>query len=212
MANANITTIVTSLGLVTLDATQVNNFQDDVIFELARGAFGEVLAQVGAAFIAVTGGTATYALPAVASGARTPLVVCFDDFQLAQVRKDEAWAHQVDWRNSPGVRPIGYVQDPEDRVNFSLVPVPRRDGATIGGSTPFTFTQWPADNITVIFAATDVTFSGTTYDDLKLPIALEVLSRELGRDSDHQDKLASQVARALAQFFFEMFNPSGVLT
>jgi hypothetical protein len=209
MSNAAITTIINDLGVVITSNTPTNNFQDDVIFEMARGAFGEVMPQVDASFIAVTAGTATYTLP-TSSSARTPLLIFYDDFQLSRVTKDEAWSYRSDWRRTTSDKPVGYVLDPEDRTQFSLIPVPRRDGQSIGVTTPYN--GFAAENVLVIYTVSDVAFAGTTYDDLKLPIALEVLSRELGRDSDHKDELASQIARSLAQFFFEMFTPFGVQT
>jgi len=208
MSNAAITTIITQLSTTATDGTVTNSFQDDVIFELSRGVYPDVLAQVGSAFIAVTAGTARYSLP-TASGARTPLALFYDTKQLLLLRKDEAWAYDEAWRNAPHNQVVGYTFDPEDRPNFALVPPPRRDGATIGGNTPTVVTAWPDANITAVYANTDLTFPGTTYDDLKLPIALEVMAREFGRDSDHEDKMMTEVCHNLAEFFFLMFTPVG---
>lgn len=210
MSNAAITTIITGLATVATDGTATNAFQDDVIFELARGAYPDVLAQVGAAFVAVTAETATYTIP-TASNARTPLMIFHDTRQLFHVRKDEAWAYEAEWRDAPDPHVVGYVMEPEDRPNFALVPPPKVAGATIGGAVP-TGATFPAGNILVVYAQSDTAFAGTTYDDLKLPVALEALSRELARDSDHQDKMAADVAHNLADFFFRMTVPVGVLT
>lgn len=208
MANAAITTLVTGLGTISTDSTITDQFQHDVIFELARGVYPNVLGQVGAAFITTSATNARYTLP-TASGARTPLAVFYDVFQLLQITKEEARSYDNAWRGSPTQQVVGYTFDPEDRPNFSLVPPPREAGATIGGNTPTNVTTWPVNNITVIYAATDNAFAGTTYDDLKLPIAFEVLAREFGRDSDHQDIAMSQISHNMAAFFFAMFNPIG---
>lgn len=208
MANANITTIITSLAVIPADTTATDSFQDDVIYELARGVYPDVLAQVGASFIAAVAGTERYLIP-TASNARTPLALFYGDTQLLQLRKQEAWAYDQAWRNAPLPSVIGYTYDPEDRVAFSLVPPPFRSGGAIGGNTPTNVTAWPDGNITIIYATSDTAFAGTTYDDLKLPIALEVLAREFGRDSDHQDLAFAQYCHGLSGFFFLMFNPVG---
>lgn len=208
MANAAITTLITGLGTIATDSTITDQFQNDVIFELSRGVYPNVLAQVGSAFVAATAGNARYTIPTT-SGARTPLMIFYDIYQLLQITKEEARSYDEAWRGNPTQQVVGYTFDPEDRVNFSLVPPPRESGATIGGNTPTNVTTWPQNNITVIYAATDTAFAGTTYDDLKLPIAFEVLAREFGRDSDHQDITMSQISHNMAAFFFAMFNPIG---
>lgn len=208
MANSDINTVITQLGVMALDTTATNSFQDDVIFELSRGAHTGNLGQSGAAFVAITAGTERYSIP-TASGARTPLAIIYDDTQLLLLRKDEAWAYDEAWRKSLSDTIVGVVMDPEDRINFSLVPAPLRTGDAISGQTPIAVTAFPSNNVTVVYAASDTTYPGTTYDDFKLPIALEVLAREFGRDSDHHDEGFSQLARVMSTFFFGMTVPKG---
>jgi hypothetical protein len=208
MPNAAISTIVTNLATVSYDTTARDNFEDGIINELARGANPGILAQVGTAFIAVTNATERYSLP-VASGARTIITLHHDNVQLLQVRKDEAWHYDTSWRRTPARKTIGYVLDPEDRTSFSVIPPPIADGATIGGQTPTTITAWPTGNITVIYANADTAFAGTTYDDLKMPIALETLQREFARDSNHQDNAFAESCGLLASIFYGMFMPLG---
>jgi hypothetical protein len=209
MPNATITTLVNQLALVTIDNTVQQSFQDDVIFELARGMYPGVRAQTTAAFIAATAGTAQYTLPTASPAfQRVPLVICYDDRQLAQVSRTEAWEYEEEWRRNPSAHVVGYLQDPEDRTVFSLVPPPRTDGAAIGTNTPTNVTTWPAGNITVIAASADTTFPSAVYADLILPIALEVLAREFARDSDHQDEVFAATCHTLASLFFGMFGPA----
>lgn len=208
MSNAAITTIITSLAVISTDGTSTNSFQDDVIYELSRGSYPDVLATVGTAFIATVADQERYSIP-TASAARTPLMIFWDDLQLLQLRKQEAWEYDQAWRDGPRPQVVGYTFDPEDRTAFSLVPPPSRAGATIGANTPLAVTTWPQENITIIYATSDTAFAGTTYDDLKLPIALEVLAREFARDSDHQDLAFTSYCHGLADFFFLMFNPLG---
>ena len=205
MANASITTLITGLALVTTDGTATDSFQNDVIYELARGMYPGILGQTGASFIAAVADTARYTLP---SGAVLPLLVFYDINQIMRIRKDEAWSFDALWREAPAQVVVGYVQDPEDRSSFALIPPPKRAGDAIGAYTPFT-AGWAGGNIAVIYSAAVVAFTGTTYDDLKLPIAFEVIARELARDSNHQDKVAADVAHNMASLFFSMFTPLG---
>lgn len=207
MAHADINTILTGLALVDLTQAITDDFQDDVMYELSRGAFPGLLVQTGASYVAVTGGTERYTLP-TASNARTLLALFYDQTHLFQLRKDEAWAANAEWRDDPEPVVSGFIQDPEDRSSFSLVPPPKYDGETVGAATPFNGT-WVEGNITAIYAEGDTAFGGATYIDLKMPIAFEVLAREFARDSDHQDKTAADVAHNMAELLFLMSNPVG---
>lgn len=210
MSSAAITTIVNGFAVVTVDNTAQQTFQDDVIFELARGVYPDVLGQVDAAFVATVAEQVQYTIPtATPNFQRTPITVFYDTIQLALIRKTEAWEYDEQWRDAPHHQVVGYLLDPEDRTVVSLVPPPKIAGDAIGGNTPIAVTTWPDKNLTIISAKSDPAFAGTTYADLQLPIALEVLAREFSRDSDHQDSMYAQVCRNLSQFFFGMFMPVG---
>jgi hypothetical protein len=210
MANANITTLVNGFAVVPVDNTAQQNFQDDVIFEIARGVIPNVLVQVRADFIAAVAGQERYTLSQTAlASPRTPLMIFYDATQLTLIRKLEAWEYATAWRRSPNPTVVGYTFDPEDRFAFSLVPPPTRSGAAIGANTPTNVTTWPDGNITVVATWSDLNFLGANYVDLHLPIALEVLAREFARDSDHQDLTMSTMCRNLSQFFFRMTQPAG---
>lgn len=216
MANATITTYAQDLSNVKLDTQQHTttgagtpaatlNYQDDIIFEMAAGAMPGVLVQVAAEFLPTVAGDTVFDLPTV-DGARTLLEVFFDDRQLAFIRKDEAWSFDPEWRVTPTARPFGYVLDPEDRTQFSIFPPPKNDGDTIGASTPLGG-PFPVGNVGIIYARTDLAFAGSTYRDLFLPMAFEVLSRELAMDSDHRDDEGAKNAHMLAEVFFKLSFP-----
>lgn len=209
MPNATISTMVTDLATVTVDATAVNNYEDEIIFELSRGAFPGCLVQTGASFTQAIKNQGTYSLPTVDS-ARTVLMLMFDTTQLARSRKDEGWMLDPAWRTSPKSKPLAYVTDPENRTDYTLIPPPNTTGDDPTGITPLDET-FPSLDITVVYAKTDLTFATGPYRDILLPIAFETLSRELGRDSDHQDKVASDVASKLADFFLSMAFPERVV-
>ncbi len=209
MPSSTITTLVQQLDVIPVDSTAQGNFQDEIIYELARGRFPRVVPpQTGAVFLAVTASTERYTVATASPNFhRTPIAICYDTRQLAQIRKEEAWEYLEAWRRSPRSTVVGFTMDPEDRVSFSVVPPPRRNGDAIGSNTPTSITTWPSGNLTVIATRSDTTFPGSTYSDYQLPIALETLAREFARDSDHQDTTFAQVCRQLAQFFFAMTTP-----
>lgn len=205
MANTSVDALIDDLACVIVDSTATDNLQNDVLYELARGSMPGVVFQTGAAFTQAIKNTATYSLPA-ASGARSILTVHYDGQELATARKDEAWNVSEVWRTDPKARPVSYVTDPENRTDYTLIPPPIVSGAAPIGD-PAVDEDFVPLNIVVIFMKTDLTLALGPYQDTYLPIAFEVLGRELGRDSNHQDKNASQIAHKLAEFFFQMAFP-----
>jgi len=206
MANATITTLAGAIATVTLDATQSDTYQDEIIRELARLSMPWVLVQTGASFVAAVRGQAVYSLP-TADGARTALMICFDDKQLAHARYDEAMFFDDAWRDSQA-RPVAFLNDTINRAQFAVVPTPPADGAAIA-LTPLDFTTWPDGNLTVIYAKSDTAFAGSSYNDTYLAMAFEIIARELGRDSDHTDPEAAALAKTLANVFWRLSFPEG---
>jgi hypothetical protein len=133
-------------------------------------------------------------------------MLAYDGGDLNLARKDEAWALDPAWRTSPKARPLAYLMDPENRTDFTLVPPPIVSGIAPAGS-PVTADAFEPMNLVAIYARTDLTLEDGPYRDLQLPLALETVARELGRDSDHQDRSASEIAHKLADFFARMALP-----
>jgi hypothetical protein len=204
MANSTVTALVTSIATVALDATQINVYQDEVIFDLARLAQPRSIIQTGASFVAAVKGQAVYDLP-TADGARTALLLIYDETQLALARYDEAMMFNEAWRSKED-RPIAYINDTINRTQFGVVPTPSLDGEAIA-LTPLDFVTWPGSNFTVIYAKSDTAYAGTNLTDTYLALAFEVLARELGRDSDHKDPEAAAMAKALATVFWQLSFP-----
>lgn len=203
MANATITTLIGQITTVTPDSTATDSFQDNVFYELARLAFPGIIVQTAPTFVEAVKAQDTYDLP---TNHRTPLLVLFDERQLALARLDEARYFGQDWRRTPG-DPFAVILDPENRDQFALVPPPRADGEALGVETPLVFTDWPEGDITVISTVVDTAFAGTNYADTHLAVAFEVVARELGRDSDHMDDEAAKVAKQMANLFWRMSFP-----
>ena len=204
MANATISSLVQSIATVAVDATQIDTYQDEVITDLARLAIPRVIVQTGASFVAAVKGQAVYDLP-TGDGARTALMIVYDETQLTLARYDEAMMFSDTWR-AQQARPIAYLNDTINRAKFAVVPTPSLDGAAIA-LTPLDYITWPDSNLTVIHAKSDTAYAGTNYTDTHLAVAFEVLARELGRDSDHKDPVASATAKALATVFWQLSFP-----
>lgn len=208
--------ITTSASYPNTDQTPTDNAQNDVFFELSRGMFEDVLAKAGADFIAVTARTRRYTLPTTA---KLPLAIFYGPRYLYQIRKDESWATDPFMQQTQADHVVGVIFDPENRTQFALVPPPSHDGRAINpGDTPLNFTGvFPEGNVTVLYTRSDLAFPGdlapeSTYSDLQLPIAIEVMAREYERDSNHQDSNFAQVCHTVAKFFFGMFVPKGLPT
>lgn len=204
MPNATVTALVQTLATVAVDATQIGSYQDQTINDLARLYIPRALVQTGASFVAAVKGQAVYDLPTT-DGARTALLIIYDETQLSLARYDEAQMFNQAWRDEQS-RPIAYINDTINRAKFAVVPTPSLDGATIA-LTPLTYSVWPDANLTVVYAKADTAYAGTNLTDTHLALAFEVLARELGRDSDHKDPEASATAKAMATVFWQLSFP-----
>lgn len=195
MAQADVLTLVADLAGPRMDSValsesaRVSEYYSDVVQEVG---LDRVEGSADASFIAVTAGTATAALP---TDAIRMLFLAYDDAQLWPTLRRALEASDPAWRVRQG-RPISYTAQDEDTRTVRLVPVPDRTGAAIGGSTPFTGT-FPDGNLLMAYTATvtDV----LAWDEMW--VALEILGREFGRESDHFDPEFSKQALQLAQVF-----------
>lgn len=187
---------VRSDGAVLDDTTARARYYADVVFQ--NGLTRE--ASTNAEFIAVTEATAVYAFP---TAAIRLLAVIFDDHQLRPTLRRALEAYDSAWRSRKGT-PRSWLTQDEDTRTFRLVPVPPQDGQAIGTSTPF-IGAFPAENLTVVYTenVTDV----LPWDELW--VALEVLSREYGRESDHHDPMFATTAYQLAQLIRAMVGYTG---
>lgn len=208
MANAAITTLINDISTVVLNSTATDTYQEEIFFELARGARPDTFVQTGASFVEIIKNVGVYDLPA-ADGARTLLALIFDERVLGFSRYDEAMFFDPQWRKTPG-RPVAYILDTIDRTKFALIPTPAQDGVAVGANTPTVSSSWPNGNITVIYMRQDTAFDGTNLLDIYPAIAFDVIARELGRDSDHMDPDAATLAQQFADLFWQLSFPPGV--
>jgi hypothetical protein len=192
MAQVDVLNLVNSLSVGLRDSTASSNFYTRIVQE--HGRLRESLTD--AAYVAGVAGTVNYTIP---TAAVRPLAVFYDDLWLFPEDKRGADVHDPYWRDRRG-DPFAIVFEDATARTFDALPVPARNGAAIGGDTPFT--AFPADNFTVIFteSATDV----QPWEELL--VATEILSREFARDSDHQDTEAATMWRQIADTLLGMID------
>lgn len=191
MAQADVLALIDDLAGIRSDGANLADptlrlrYYTEVVFEhgLVRQS------AMDAAFVAVVAGTAEYAQPAAAINA---IAICHDATELRPTLRRGLEAYDPSWRSRRGT-PRSYTAQDTDDDAFRLVPVPASSGATIGTSTPFSGT-FPDGNLTFFY--TDNVTDVPLWDELW--VALEVLSREFARESDHLDLTFAQTAQTLA--------------
>ena len=193
MAKADVLALVSTLSDSTSSATQVSNYYDDVVHEMSAGAILPDASLTDAAFVAVTEGTGVYTFP---TALVRLLSVHYDSRDLLRETRRGAELYDADWRATRD-RPTAYVLNDEDLRTLSLVPVPDTTGQAIGILTPFS-SSFPAENLTFIYTEE----RDDVHLDEELPVTLEILGREMARDSNHHDAQMAEVAKKLAGLLF----------
>lgn len=210
MPNATINTLIGQIATVSLSSTPLNNYQDELIRELARGALPNAQGQTEAAFVGITEGVSLYTIPFSTTALRTILMLFFDEQQLGLTSYEEAQAFDPSWRARFG-KPIVYLLETIDRTKFLLIPTPDEDSGSPGLNTPVSITTtYPTGIVTIIGLKANLAYDETTLTDTFLPFAFTVLAREMGRDSDHIDPEMSAAAQQMATFLWQMSYPEGV--
>ncbi len=191
MAKADVLALVDLLAGTRSDseslatATTRSAYYDEAVSE--HGLIRE--GAMDAEFVAVTNGTATYTFP---TDAVRVLAWIFDATTLRPTNRRALEAYDSEWRTRRGT-PQSFTMQDEDARTVRLVPVPDAAGQAISTSTPFA-DVFPDGNLTAIY--TDGGDDHPVWDELWL--ALDVLSREFARDSDHIDTEFATAAGQLA--------------
>jgi hypothetical protein len=194
MAKADVLTLVDLLAGTRSDsASLATTTTRDAYYDEAVSEHGLIReGAMAAEFVAVERGTATYTFP---TDAVRVLAWVFDAVTLRPTNRRALEAYDSEWRNRRGT-PQSFTMQDEDARTVRVVPVPNADGQAIGTSTPFDG-NFPDGNLTAIY--TDGGEDHPAWDELWL--AMEVLTREFSRDSDHMDleyaNAASQLASVL---------------
>jgi hypothetical protein len=198
MAKADVLALVATLADSVSSATQVSNYYDDAVYEMANGALLEdTLSLTDAAFVAIVEGTGVYTFPTALVRA---LAIHYDARDLLRETRRGAELYARDWR-ATRAQPAAYVLNDEDERTLSLVPVPDTAGQALGILTPFSAT-FPAENLMFIYTEE----RDDVHLDEELPLTLEVLGREMARDSDHHDATMADLAKKLATLLFALIH------
>ena len=175
MAQADVLTLVDDISLGQANAAEAAVFYAEIIRELG---FVEVL--TGTETISVTAFNGNYTL-----ATSTIMALEFYSTRGFLTKSDTPGLKSIfgsSWRNRTG-SPVAVTMEDENNNSFSLVPIPQE-----------------SDTLTVI--CTETRTDVPTW--LELPLALEILSREYLRESDHQDVEFSSMCKQLADLAFNL--------
>lgn len=173
------------------DATARARFYADIVYE--SGLNRETV--VDAALQDATRSDAEYVQP---TAAIRLLALFANAKQLRMTGRKALEASDPDWRSREGM-PESYTTVDQDAHTFRLVPVPDFT-SSIGVATPFTNAPIPTGALMFLYTAnaTDV------ESEDELWVALDILGREFGRESDHFDRTFADVAHKLATIFRQL--------
>lgn len=192
MAKADVLQLVADLSASLADQTAASKYHSDIVFEQG---LGRNISLTGAAFIQVSADTAEYTYPTTTI---RPLLLFYDDTTMHPSDIKEAEAYDKQWRTTLG-EPRVFLIEHEPERTLDVIPVPKRAGATVGVATPFG-TTFPEANLLMIYSEnrTDV----HAYEELV--VALQILAREMDRESNHTDHEHAAAATMLAALFQAM--------
>ncbi len=192
MSKASVLALAQELANTQASATNLDQFYDDVVKDVAQQALFNVIEIMDA-----PAGQAVYVKPDRTSQL---LGVFFDDTMLSLVTLRELEATRPQWRDSVG-RPVAYLIEDLGHDEFQLYPAPVTTGDPVVPvhGAPFGL-DYPANTIAVL--ASEI--REDMPDWLDLPLALIVLSREFARPSPHMDKTFAAACRQLGTLFLSM--------
>jgi hypothetical protein len=190
VAKANVTTLVDDLAVSVEDNDATSDYYDDIVEELGF----HQMPLMGADYVAGVAGQLAYTLP---TAAVRGVAFIYDDTQLYKSDKRDLEMLDDYWRKRQGHPAVVSFSDTDQR-KFDVVPIPEVSGTAFGSDDPFD--AFYANNLTVIYSnrATDV------HSWEELPVALEILSREFARDSEHKDLRAAKSWKTLADVFAKL--------
>jgi hypothetical protein len=128
------------------------------------------------------------------------LSVLYDGRHLAHSDVVEAKYYDRYFRTTKGSPRVWLEQD-EPREGFQLMPIPSRSGTGGVAYDPVTTAGAEGD---IVLVYTRNTVNGAFHQEEELAVALEIVAREMSRDSDHTDKTLAQVARTLSGMLFQI--------
>jgi len=167
------------------DQGMAGYYYDDIVRELgARPVFTR------ATLRAVSANSGTVTLPAEAIEV---FYVFYDDRLLPPATLRQLEAVDPQWRDRRGT-PQAYTMEQEDDRTLRLFPVPdiSSKAQSFAFGEPFG-RDFPEAGVTLVH-----TEDRELPDYLDLPAALEILAREMARESDHRDLEFAGLARQLA--------------
>lgn len=193
MPKADVLAFVQSIANSQADASTIERYYRDVVFDLCQRGF--VTNVTG---VQVTSGQSEINIPA---DVIEMLGVIFDDRILDRItNKDQlAWISRT-WRDDKGM-PVAWVADDEAVKEVRLYPtpdLPTKDVIPVHGA--------PLGQDYAGYSA--VLLHTERRDDLPVWLetvaAFQILSMEFSRESDHRDPLMAMICQQMANFLFQL--------
>ena len=192
MPKASVLSLVTDLGGAQAQSPQTERLYDDLMQTVAGGALFNVVT-----LLPVTAGTAEYTLPA--PGVKLAGVF-YDQGMLSRARKRDLEAVDPAWRDRRG-HPAAFIIDDLSRRTFRLYPQPVQTNTAFIFSVGAPFgIDHPVDAVAVIHSVAKSDLPVW----LDLPLALLLIGREFGRDSDHRNPEFAQACQAIGKALLDM--------
>jgi hypothetical protein len=175
VAQADVLTLVSNFGVNDVDADEPTVFYEEIVRELALK--GQL---IGTETIAAVAGEAVYTMLNENMEILEMHLASSGRIDAASIKALQS-LFGADWRDRKGT-PLAYTTDEETDGDFRLIPEPTA-----------------SDTITMLRkeSRTDI----PTW--LELPLALEIVSREFQRESDHQDIVFAELSHQLATILFQ---------
>jgi hypothetical protein len=195
MAQADVLQLVTDIADGLNDTTACTNYYGDVVFLMGLDPDGTI---VNCTTFDPGLGTLDVSLPA---NSITTLVLIYDRVHLSKTTLLGAAAWDTQWATTLST-PLSWLDQAQPRHTISLVP--QQSKAPSGAALPLdpSLTDPGFDAVTALYTETRANVHG----DEELALALEIVSREFSRDSDHTDRTLGQSCRTLSGILFRMLD------
>jgi hypothetical protein len=199
MPKADVLQLVADLTNGLADQTNASQIYSDLITELGRDSSWTMVRVQAFAGVAGEGDYQPSALGV--TDIVDILSVLYDGRHLARSDVAEAKYYDRYFRVHLG-RPRVWIEQDAPREGFQLYPIPSLSSVTAGPYDPTTHAL--AEGDVVVVYTHDPSVLPNCHLEEELAVALEVVAREMSRDSDHTDKTLAQIARTLSGMLFQM--------
>ena len=193
MTRDEILTLTKSLALQLSETDTIDNFINDVFYELGLRLHPPF---VQAEIKAITSGTSEYTFES--NMLKVVYLIMFDEL-LSQSAEIDLEAYSKTWRTDTG-DPLAYTQDIITARSYRLYPNP---DFTSDPLIPINGQPWgedfPDDSLVLIYSDNR---ESNILEFYALPISFDTLFREFSYPSDHEDQEFSAICQSLSKLLY----------